>query len=268
MRSIESVSGLLRLTAILGDPIARVRAPQQMNTLFDQQQRDNVLMVPMHVTAQGLAGAVNGLRHYENFAGAVITAPHKQAIISHLDKVTAAVARAGACNVIRRTPDGQLEGGLLEGDGFIEGLRRRGYCISGKRVYLAGAGFTGSAIAHALAAQGVSEIVLFNRSDEKGVLLAESLSTRHPGVVVIHGTDTPSQCDIAINATPAGEGDDSSQAFSVSALGPQTLVCDTVIYPLMTPLLTAAQQVGLATHHGEQMLDAQISLMADFMLNR
>lgn len=266
MLSIESVSGLLRLTAILGDPIARVRAPQWVNALYQQQQRENVLMVPMHVTAQGLSGAVAGLRSYENFAGAIITMPHKQTILPYLDQASASVLCAGACNVIRRTPEGKLEGALLDGEGFIEGLRRQGHEVAGKRVYLAGAGGAACAIAHALAEQGVSEILLYNRNEANGLRLAESLSTCYPGVVVIHGSDIPSQCDIAINATPAGMGDDKQQAFSVGALGPHTLVCDIVIDPQMTPLLLAAQQAGLAIHPGEHMLSAQIGLMVDFML--
>ena len=95
---------------------------------------------------------------------------------------------------------------------------------------------------------------------------AAQLASHRPGMVVIHGTRSPSHCDIAINATPAGMGEDNQQAFSLQHLAPGTLVCDINIYPEKTPLLRAAEQAGLPVHSGEAMLAAQISLMIKFML--
>lgn len=267
MQSIESVCGLSRLTSVIGDPIARVRSPGLVNRMLEQQQRENVLMIPMHVSSRGLPELLTGLRHCQNFAGAIIAQPHQQSVYEWLDKVSPAVQMTGTCNVIRRSPDGTLSGTLLEGDGFIAGLRQQGIDVAGKRVYLAGAGFSASAIAHALAGQGVTELILYNRTEEKGVQLAESLSKHHPGLVVIHGTERPAHCDIAINATAAGKGEDRQQAFSLAGLAAGTLVCDTVIYPQMTPLLHAAEGAGMQTHHGEYTLMAQLALMISYMLD-
>ena len=266
MQSIESVCGLSRLTSVIGDPIARVRSPGLVNRMLEQQQRENVLMIPMHVSSRGLPDLLSGLRQCQNFAGAIIAQPHQLSVSEFLDNVSPAVRMTGACNVIRRSPDGTLHGALLEGEGFIAGLRQQGIDVAGKRIYLAGAGVTASAIAHALAGQGVTELILYNRTEEKGLQLAESLSKNHPGLVVIHGTGTPAHCDIAINATPAGKGEDRQQAFSPEGLAAGTLVCDTVIYPQKTPLLQAAEQAGLLTHHGEFSLMAQLELMIAYML--
>ena len=267
MQSIGSVCGLSRLTSVIGDPIARVRSPGLVNRMLEQQQRENVLMIPMHVTSKGLPELLSGLRHCQNFAGAIIAQPHQQSVYQWLDHLSPAVQMTGACNVIRRSPDGTLSGTLLEGEGFIAGLIQQGIDVAGKRIYLAGAGFSASAIAHALAGQGVTELILYNRTGGKEVQLAESLSKHHPGLVVIHGSEMPAHCDIAINATPAGKGEDRQQAFSVSGLAEDTLVCDTVIYPRMTPLLQAAERAGMQTHPGEMTLMARLALMISYMLD-
>lgn len=59
----------------------------------------------------------------------------------------------------------------------------------------------------------MTELILYNRTGDKEVQLAESLSRNHPGLVVIHGTETPAHCDIAINATPAGKGKTDNRPF-------------------------------------------------------
>lgn len=266
MSSVESVSGLTRLLAIIGDPIARVRAPQLINRELISQQRENVLMIPLHVAADGLRETLEGLRHCQNFSGAVITMPHKRAVIDLLDDISPEAQLAGACNVIKRLPDGKLSGTLYDGEGFVAGLQLRGYEVAGKRVYLSGAGGAASAIAHALASHGVTELIIYNRSEPAVLELAANLARHHPGLVVIHGTHSPAHCDIAINATPVGMGEDTEQAFSLQHLSPGTLVCDIIIYPEKTPLLLAAEQAGLPVHTGEAMLSAQISLMLKFML--
>ena len=266
MSSVESVSGLTRLMAIIGDPIARVRAPQLINRELNTQQRENVLMIPLHVAPDGLQAVLEGLRHCRNFSGAVITMPHKRAVIGLLDDISPEAQLAGACNVIKRLPDGKLIGTLFDGEGFVAGLRLRGYEVAGKRIYLAGAGGAASAIAHALAGHGVTELILYNRSEPSVLELAGQLASHHPGLVVIHGTRNPSHCDIAINATPVGMGEDDQQAFSLQHLAPGTLVCDIIIYSEKTPLLRSAEQAGLPVHTGEAMLSAQITLMIKFML--
>lgn len=266
MQTIESISGLARLMAIIGDPIARVRAPQLINRALCEQQRENVVMVPLHVADEGLKATLEGLRHCRNFAGAVITMPHKRAVIDLLDTASPEVRQVGACNVIKRLPDGKLSGALFDGEGFVTGLLKRGYQVRGKRIYLAGAGGAARAIAHALAHHGVTELILYNRSEPAMLELAGNLAGYYPGLVVIHGNESPTHCDIAINATAAGMGNDLRQAFSVQQLNPATLVCDIVIYPETTPLLQAARQSGMPVLSGEAMLSAQIDLMIKFML--
>jgi hypothetical protein len=90
----------------------------------------------MHVGTVGLAN--NGaLRHVGNFAGAIVSMPHKMAVVDLLDELTQA-RLVGAVNVICRRADGRLVGTILDGEGFVGGLRA-GHRVAGARCLLAGA---------------------------------------------------------------------------------------------------------------------------------
>jgi hypothetical protein len=68
---------------------------------------------PSTVQVAGLARVVAALRAMENMRGGVVTMPHKAAIVDLLDEVTPEGRQFGACNIIRREPDGPLIGAML-----------------------------------------------------------------------------------------------------------------------------------------------------------
>ena len=71
----------------------------------------------------------------------------------------------GAANVLRWDAEqGHWEGGNLDGDGFVAGLKERGHTLAGKRVLLLGAGGAGKAIAYAVGREQPAMLVLSNRS--------------------------------------------------------------------------------------------------------
>ena len=74
---------------------------------------------------------------------------------------------------MRRGPDGQKPGDMLDGQGLVRGVRDKGCKLPGTRVLVVGAGGVGSAIAASLAAAGISSI-------------------------------HPAGCDLVTNATPDG----------------------------------------------------------------
>lgn len=267
MDVLEQIDGKLTILGILGDPISQVKAPLMMNAELKRQQITDTLMIPFHVSSEGLSDLVTGLKSLQNFRGAIVTMPHKQAIIPLLDHLSDQAKAIGACNVIRKESDGSLSGTMLDGEGLISSLIASGHPVRNKNVYLAGAGGAASAIAHALAAHKVTKITLFNRSTDKAIALRQILLTRYPDVSVSIGSNQPTHHDIAINATSAGMGNDDSMPFSLGQLHASVLVCDIIIYPERTSLLQAAELKGHPTHYGKAMLQHQISLMREYMLN-
>lgn len=261
---MNNITGHTRIFGILADPIHHVKTPQGINRLLEAQGFDGV-MVPIHVRAQDLAAMVEGLRRMNNLAGFVVTVPHKTAMPALCDELTPAAARIGAVNVVRRSADGRLVGGMLDGEGFVAGLRSAGFEPAGRSAYLAGAGGAASAIAYALAQAGVARLTIANRTSAKAAELVSRMQEDFPALAIAVGNDDPSLHDLVVNGTSLGLREGDALPLDVDRLAPDQTVAEIIMQPVETPLLRAAAARGCRVHFGAPMLASQVALMADFM---
>jgi shikimate dehydrogenase len=260
----RAITGRTRVFAILADPIAQVKAPQGLNRIMAERGVDGV-MVPLHVAAADLATVLAGLRGVQSFGGAIITVPHKTAIVPLLDRVSDAARLVGAVNAVRREADGRLVGEILDGAGFVAGLRAAGHEPLGRSAYLAGAGGAANAIAFALAEAGVSRLTVHNRTPARVEDLFARLRRLVPDLPLSAGTPDPAGHDLVVNATSLGLRPDDALPLDPAGLGPDQLVAEIIMQPAETPLLRAAAARGCRTHPGWPMLEGQLALMADFL---
>lgn len=257
------LSGATRLFSILGDPIEQAGSPGLFNQAFRKHGVPAVL-VPMHVPASALAGALALFRHSANWDGLVITVPHKVAVGSLVDELAPAARLTGAVNAVRKESDGRLVGDNFDGAGFIQGLRQEGHTVQGRRVLMIGAGGAGRAIAYAVAAQAAASVTLIDREEERARQLADAVGREHPAVPVSalrQGLESSGDHDVIVNCAPP---DGESLAVDVSAARSGTLVVDIVLKPAWTPLLAAAHARGLPTHAGVHMLSGQVDALLGF----
>lgn len=261
---MQEITGTTRIFGILADPIHHVKTPQGINHLFRERQYDGI-MVPFHVTVDGLEAMVQGLRQIRNLSGFVVTVPHKTTMPALCDELTPAAALVGAVNVVRRTPEGRLIGGILDGEGFVTGLRSNGIEPRGLGVYIAGAGGAACAIAFALARSGVKRLTIANRTRERASELIERLAIVFPDLPLHVGTDDPSEHDLVVNATSLGLRDGDAFPLDVERLVPTQTVAEIIMQPANTSLLIAANKMGCRIQYGAPMLSSQIELMVDFM---
>ncbi|MFH8789335.1 shikimate dehydrogenase family protein [Streptomyces roseoverticillatus] len=254
------ISGATRLFAVIGDPVAQVRAPGLLNPLFRRLGTDAVL-VPLHVRPEGLADALRGLRRTRNLDGLLITVPHKAACLRFADDVSPAAALSGSTNAMRPDTEGRWLAENFDGEGFVRGLRAAGYDPRGARVAQAGAGGAGSAIAVALLGAG-ADVAVWDRDAARADALAGRLAARWPGRMA--ATKGLVAADIAVNATPMGLRPDDPLPFDPAGLAHGTLVADIIMKPRRTALLRAAEESGLPVHYGEPMLTEQLPLYREF----
>jgi len=262
-----AVTGSTRLLAIIGDPVDHLKAPRMINTrLAEYGLADEAVLVPMRVKPEGLSAVLSALRALSNFRGAVITMPHKVSIVPFLDEIVPEAKQLGACNVIRRDPDGQFVGAMFDGEGMVKGLQKIGQDVKGKRVFLVGAGGVAAGIAFAVAKYGARSLTVSNRTQAKAEALVARLRQARPDFTVNCG-DAKGVYDVVINATSLGMKDGDPLPIPLEMLSFNTVVADVVTQSEITPFIAAARERGCKVQPGKGMLTTQINLMIEFMLN-
>lgn len=258
------ITGKTRIYGIIADPIHHVKTPQVFNALAEAEGLDAVL-IPLHATPAGVARLMDGLRAAENFGGFIATVPHKPAMLDLCDDLTDEAARVGAVNCVRREADGRMVGAMLDGIGFVEGLRGAGIDPAGLRAYVAGAGGAASAVAFALAGAGVRKLTVANRTRDKATALCDRIAAAYPGLDLCTDPGDVAGQDLVMNGTSLGMAAGDALPLDVAQLHPGQIVAEAIMEPEMTPLLQAAQAAGCRIHTGLPMLQSQIRLMAQHM---
>lgn len=213
----------------------------------------------IEVAPAKLREAVAGARAF-GLRGFNLTIPHKVSVMQYLDEIAPDAAIIGAVNTVRRE-GGRFIGENTDGKGFLHGLRSdAGVDPRGKRAVVLGAGGAARAIVTELALAGAADVLVVNRSMERGEAMVADLAAKtgrpirfHPWQGVYLVTD---DTDLLVNATSIGLYPDVDALPPVDLRGARssTLVSDVVFNPPETPLLGAARRLGLPTLDGLSML--------------
>lgn len=257
------IDGDTLLIAHLGYPTRSFKAPLIYNPYFDKIGV-NAVVVPMGVKAEAYREFVPALFRLTNLRGALVTMPHKVTTMALVDQQSTTARIAGACNAIRRQPDGTLRGDMFDGEGFVRGVLRKQRKVAGARALVVGSGGVGSAIAASLAAAGVAVLGLFDADGASAEALADRLNRHYPGLGLILGSRDPDGYDIVVNATPLGMNDGDPLPLDVERIAPGAFVGEVVMRQQFTPFLAAARARGCATQVGVDMLFEQIPAYLEF----
>lgn len=261
------ITGETDLFYIVGTPVRHFRAPILFNDYFASCGH-NFCCAGLNVQPADLADALSLVRRIENIRGLCITAPHKIAAASMVDRHIREATQAGSVNFVRRETDGTLTGHNLDGLGFLRGLKGSGFDPVGKRVLLLGAGGVGRAIAFSLAAEGVTRLLLANRDTAKAHTLAAEVARATGIKAMATGTGALpdlSDFDLIVNATSVGMGGGGDMPMDLTGVSASATVADVVIGAQDTPLIAAAKRAGCSTMVGSSMLKPQIELSETFL---
>ena len=260
------INGKTAVLVHLANPAVHLQTPQRFNPRC-VERGVNAVLVPWQVQPEHLAQTMESLRHGESLAGAIVTIPHKETCARLCDRLEGVAEVLQVANVIRRDADGSLVGRILDGEGFVGGLRDRGVAITGRSVLIVGAGGVALAIAAALTDAGISRLRVHNRTPARAEAMVERLRQLSSGDVVLEvGAADPTGFDIAINATSLGMHDGDALPIAANLLRPDLTVAEVVMVPAVTPLLQAAQDLGATIVPGEAMITGQIDPFIDFVL--
>jgi len=257
------INGHTEIIAHIGYPTHTFKSPMIYNPYFESAGI-NAVVVPMGCKAENFPLFLKSVFTLENIRGALITMPHKVSTVGLLDEVTATVRVAGACNAVKRLPDGRLVGDMFDGAGFVRGVQRKGFDVTGKRVLVVGTGGVGCAIAASLAGAGIAAISLFDVNTSGCLALAKRLKDHYPPIDVRTGSNDPAEHDLVVNATPMGMNEGDPLPMDVSRLSPDTFVGEVVMKTETTAFLAAAQARGCRTQVGTDMLYEQIPAYLEY----
>ena len=257
------IDGHTELIAHIGYPTHSFKAPMIYNPYFESVGI-NAVVVPMGCGAKDFPALLRSIFTLENIRGALITMPHKVSVVELLDDVTPTVRIAGACNAVKRAPDGRLVGDMFDGEGFVRGLRRQGLDLRGARALVVGCGGVGSAISASLARAGVQALALYDLDAEVAEALKQRLGAHYPQVEVTTDAKDPAGVDLAVNATPLGMNPHDPLPMDVSRLDSRTFAAEVVMKSEVTPFLAAARARGCPIQVGTDMLFEMIPAYLEF----
>jgi shikimate dehydrogenase len=256
-----SNASLQEIVALFGYPVAGNPTQYVMEKAFARAGLDWRYLT-FEVAPEKLADAVRGVRAM-GFRGGNLTMPHKAAIISLLDDLTEAARLMGAVNCWKRQNE-RLIGDNTDGKGFLQSLRTL-VDPAGKRFVILGAGGAARAVAVELGLAGAAEIVVVNRSAERGQELADLLNDKvHvPALFVAWDRNfhLPEGTEVLVNATSIGFADPQARApIALDTVRPSLIVADVIINPPETRLLREAKAQGCRTLDGLGMLVNQAAI--------
>jgi shikimate dehydrogenase len=234
-----------RIAAVLGWPIGHSRSPVMFDAAF-QATGIAATMVPMAVSPPRLAEVISNLRARQ-MLGASVTVPHKVAVASLCDRLTASAQEIGAVNCLELA-GGALVGHNTDASGFVDGLRAAGFPPQGKHVTLLGAGGGARAVAYGLQLASASTEVIARSPDHVTWIRAVPW-TEHELRAAL------SRSDLVVDCTSAALTDDAgfAEAVPLDAL-PSGAWVATLIYHRPTALLERASARGYSTLDGRAML--------------
>ncbi|MVA99350.1 shikimate dehydrogenase [Nitratireductor sp. CAU 1489] len=248
------------LTMMIGSPIAHAHLPAVFNRRFLRARLD-ALMAPVDLAAEALPAFFLSMRGWANCRGAVVTAPHKQACLTHVDRASLEAGLLGAVNVVTRHDDGTLEGDNVDGAGFLRAARAGGFDPDGASALVFGCGGAGSAIALALARAGLDRVRLVDTDTARAAALARLIEANSATRAETGPPDMLAPYNLVVNATAIGY-DGQQTVFPLDTVAAGSLVADVLARPEKTAWLREAEGRGCTIQDGAAMAEAQFGLIA------
>lgn len=257
------INGQTEFLTLMGDPIRSVKSPMIYNPHL-RKQSINTVLIPVEVSTENFANVFNAMIQIHNFKGSLVTMPHKVAAVTLADELSVTAQVAGSCNALKLSSDGKVVGDMFDGEGFVRGIKRKGFDPKDKKAIVIGSGGVGRAIAASLAGAGVSTLCLSDLNIDSCKSLAQRLKTHYPTLEVVFGLENVGTYDLVVNATPLGMKENDPLPMDISQLQSHHFVGEVVMKSDITPFLQAAKAKGCQIQVGTDMLFEQIPAYLEF----
>lgn len=248
---------------IIGWPVTHSRSPLIHNGWMSENGIDGVYE-RCPIDPQDDFRAALGDLAAAGFVGANVTIPHKETAFRAMDELSPAAQKLGAVNTIS-FQQGLFVGANTDGDGFVASLDEAAPDNDWreKPALVLGAGGAARAVVVALAAAGVRDIRVTNRTRSRAEDMVALADGRIGVAAWAARADAAEGCGLLVNTTSLGMSGAPPLDMPLDGLASKALVSDIVYAPLQTDLLHRAAAQGFRAVDGLGMLMHQAALSFD-----
>ena len=230
---------------VIGNPVNHSLSPELHNYWLKQNSIDAVYE-KQKLEITDLQQLISNIRS-KKINGANVTVPFKKDVIPFLDELSSEAISTQSVNTIHLS-DNKVVGYNTDINGFEFALRDTKFEISGKKIFILGAGGVVPSLIYALCKMKVSSIFLSNRTKSK----AENLKDLFKNVTILDWGKIP-DFDIIINATSIGLKDEDEINLDLSKIGKGKLFYDVIYNPNETKFLKFGKKLENQTENGRMM---------------
>lgn len=253
------IDGKTKKVGLIGHPVGHSFSPLMHNAAFEFLKM-NYVYVAFDVNPEFVEDSVHGLSAL-GFRGVNVTVPHKEAVMPFMDILSEEARTIGAVNTINFA-GGRFEGHNTDSYGFSAAVEKAfSVNLSGKNIFVIGAGGGARAVVTRCAVEGAAKIVVADLLPGKAGSLAAHVQDNIDGasvesVSIGNGKmkKALSMSDIIVNATPLGMKNDDCIPVDPMLLEKGQKVFDLVYNPRETKLMREAGERGCKVSNGLTML--------------
>ena len=230
---------------VIGNPIEHSLSPKLHNYWIKKNNID-AIYDKKKLDENKLKTIISEIKE-EKINGINVTVPFKKAVIPFLDELSPEAKDTQSVNTIY-FQNGITIGHNTDIAGFELAIKYTKYDISGKKIFILGAGGVVPSIIYSLKKMKASKITLSNRTKEK----AENLKKLFDDLTIVDWGEKI-DFDMIINATSVGLKNEDSLNFDYSANGPNKFFYDVIYNPRETIFLKKAKLFGNRAENGKMM---------------
>jgi len=188
--------------AVIGNPVAHSKSPL-IHRQFARQTGQRMEYEAILVEEGGLAQAIGNFQA-SGGKGLNITVPFKHEARQLMDECSEYAEHAGAVNTILFRQDGRRYGHNTDGIGLVRDIViNHGGTIEDSRILILGAGGAVHGVLEPILNERPAGIVIANRTVDKAIILAQSLTASIPVKACGYSALGESAFDLIINGTSA-----------------------------------------------------------------
>ena len=230
---------------VIGNPIEHSLSPKLHNYWF-KKNNINAVYNKKQIEEQNIKEIISGMRNGK-IDGINITVPFKQLIIPFVDELSSEAEESQSVNTIFKE-NNKVLGHNTDISGFELAIRKKGYNIKDKKVFILGAGGVVPSIILALRKMGAAKIILSNRTQSK----AEKIKKTFSDLEIVNWGEVP-EFNMIINATSLGLNKDDEIKLNYADIGQNKLFYDVIYNPSQTKFLLNAKKFGNQIENGKMM---------------